>query len=319
MPRVSHPVVSVIVPALNAAATIDETLAGLAEQDLDAPFEVIVVDNGSDDGTAGVVAERLPSARVLTKERDRAGTARNLGAGEAEAPVLAFTDADCRPTPGWLRAGLRGMESADLVQGAVAADPGSSRGPFDRTVWVSDDHGLYETASLFVGRAAFESVGGFEDWASETDLRVPFGEDTWLGWRLRRAGARVAFSPDALVHHAVFPRGPREYAAERRRAEHFPALVARIPELRRAFLTGGVFLTPRTAVFDLGVASAIAALIASSPWPALGLLPYGADLARSAAPWRRRAPSVAVGELAADATTLLALLRGSVRHRTLVI
>src|SRR4051812_19242261 len=96
------PAVSVIVPARNAARTIGDTLAALARQDLSAPYEVVVVDDGSDDGTAEVAEHAGGAVRVIRSEGRGPGPARNAGAKESRAPVLAFTDADCVPTSGWL-------------------------------------------------------------------------------------------------------------------------------------------------------------------------------------------------------------------------
>ena len=311
------PEISVVVPARDAEATLPATLAGLAVQEAAGGHEAIVVDNGSRDATAAV-AEASPAVdRVLRRERgDGPGAARNDGARAARGRLLAFLDADCVPAPGWLAAGAAALETADLVQGAVHPVPDAQRGPWDRTLWVTAERGLYESANLFVSRELFERLGGFEE-AVELDHReAPFGEDAWLGWRARRAGARTAFSPEAEVHHAVFPRGAGGYVAERRRLRHFPALVARIPELRAHFLWHRWFLTPRTAAVSAAAAGALAALATRRALPVLGVAPYAGVLVREA---RTRGPGVAAVEAAADAVGLAALVRGSVRARRAVL
>lgn len=309
-----------IVPALNAASTLPATLAALAEQDLDGSFEVIVVDNGSDDETADLARADEVGATVLQQARQRAGAARNRGAAAAAAPILAFTDADCAPAADWLRRGLEAIDAgADLVQGAVRPDPSATPAPFDRTLRVEGEFGLYETANLFVRAELFERVGGFEDCIPEADLAVPFGEDAWFGWRARRAGARTAFSDGALVHHAVFRRDWRAYAGERRRAALFPALVAHIPELRASTLYQRVFLSRRTALFDLAAAGILAACLRRSRTPLLVALPYAAEATRASKRWRRRAPQALLAAVAADCVTLASLVRGSYRWRTPVV
>src|SRR5689334_12401466 len=106
--------VSVIVPARDAAATLDGTLRALAAQDLDDDFEVLVVDDGSTDATAAIAEGFGPPVRLLRMTGSTgAGSVRNHGAAAARGHVLAFTDADCAPTPGWLRAGLRALEGCD--------------------------------------------------------------------------------------------------------------------------------------------------------------------------------------------------------------
>ena len=309
------PAVSVIVPAFNAAATLGETLAAIAAQDLAEDFEVIVVDNGSTDGTGAVAQEAPLPVKLLRRQPGRVGAARNHGAAEASSAVLAFTDADCRPDPGWLRAGLAAIASADLIQGAVRPDPRADPLPYDRTLWVGSEYGLYETANLFVRRDLFFDVGGFNDLV-EADVAIPFGEDTWFGWRARRSGARTGFCADALVHHAVFRRGWDAYVAERRRLVHFPGLASGIPELRAEFFHGRWFLSSRTVRFDLAALAIAAAAATRSPLPLLAALPYASLIRTRVRRWGRRAPEVAAAEVAADVVGLAALVVGSVRWRT---
>lgn len=303
-----EPVVSVIVPARDAARTIERTLAAVAAQDLAEPYEVIVVDDGSADETVSI-AEGFP-VRVLRSDRRGPGPARNTGAGAARAPILAFTDADCFPEPGWLRAGLAAMETADLIQGRVVPDPKAQLGPFDHTVWVVGESGLYETANLFIRRELFERLGGFEDFVGAR-IGKPLAEDVWLGWRARRGGARTAFSSDALVHHAVLPRGPEGYVAERLRLTYFPAIARQVPELRRTLFFGPLFLTCRSAAFDLAAAGLVAAAVKRNPLPLVAVVPYLASIARYGRRWR--SSRVAAVEVAADAVGCGALLWGSAR------
>jgi glycosyltransferase involved in cell wall biosynthesis len=319
------PTVSVIVPARDAAATIGAALEALAHQDFDAEYDVLVVDDGSSDETA-VIAESAPGpVRVLRQAPSGPAAARNAGAAAAAADALAFTDADCVPAPGWLRAGHRALAGADLVQGRVRPDPSARRMPFDRTITVSSEYGLYETASLFVRRSAFDSVGGFEDWLGAT-MGKQLAEDVWFGWRVRRSGARTAFCEDAVVDHAVFRRSLWRFAAERIRLSYFPAMVAKIPELREVFLYRRFFLTPRSAAFDLVLAGlgagAVLGAAVTLPSALVALpaaVPYLRQLYRASRPWGRRAPVVAAGELLADATGCAGLIVGSVRRRSVVL
>jgi glycosyltransferase involved in cell wall biosynthesis len=321
--------VSVIVPALNAAGTLARTLEALAEQDVDEPYEVIVVDDGSDDGTAEIASSAPGPVHVVRQPRQGAGKARNRGAEVAGGRAFAFTDADCFPARAWLREGLSSLKGADLVQGAVVPDPRAPRRPFDRTVAVGRDAGLYEAANLFVGRDLFARLGGFEDWLDARGGR-PLGEDVWFGWRARRAGARTAFCAHAVVHHAVFPRTARSYVAERLRLVHFPAIAAKVPELRRRVFYRRWFLTSRTAAFDAavgGTAAAVAIALSrpkgrwrwSSAAPLLAAAPYARIAWQTSRPWGRQAPAVALTDLIADGLGFAALAWGSVRHRSLLI
>ncbi|HEU4978787.1 MAG TPA: glycosyltransferase [Solirubrobacteraceae bacterium] len=284
---------AVVVPARDAGATLPALRAALAAQDLREPCEVVVVDDAAGAGP---------------------GAARNEGVARCSADVLAFTDADCVPEPGWLRAGLAALAAgADVVQGRVV--PAEPPGPFDRTVSVPGLTHLYETANLFVRRAWFERAGGFEPWLSPADGKE-LAEDAWLGARLARAGARVAFAPDAVVRHAVERRGAAAFVRERARLVHFPQIAARIPELRERRFHRRVFLSPRSAAFDL----ALAGIATRRPLlAAAAALPYARLVAAEARGWGPLAPRVGAAGIAADAVGLGALALGSLRARSVLL
>jgi glycosyltransferase involved in cell wall biosynthesis len=319
--------VTVIVPARDAADTLRACLAALAAQSLGQPFEVIVVDDGSSDGTPELAESSALAPRVIRLAGgDGPGAARAAGAAEARGDALAFTDADCEPAPGWLAAGLRALGDADLVQGRTLPPPGVQVGPWDRLLAVTAEGGLYESANLFVRRELYERIGGFGNGiegppesfrlGGRSGATSPkhLGEDVIFGWAARRAGARTAFSDDALVHHAVFPRRAAEYLAERRRVRHFPALARAVPELRDVFFWRHWFLARRSAEFDLALAGAVLAAARRSPLPLAAALPYASELARDLRQWRN--PRVPIVRLAADAVQFAALVRGSLHART---
>ena len=310
-----------IVPARDSEATLERTLEALAQQELDESFEVIVVDDGSTDRTAEIARSAPGPVTVLEQPQLGPAAARNLGVARSTGTRVAFCDADVFPTPGWLAAGLRALERADLVQGHVLPDPAAELGPFDRTLWITFEVGLYETANLFVSRAAFDRTGGFEQWLTP-EIGKALAEDVWFGWKSRQLGARTAFCAEALAHHAVFPRGWADYVAERRRLRYFPAMAAKMPELRRHFFDHGIFLTRRSALFDLGVAGAIAAVALRSPLPLAAGFPYLRLLRRHAGRAWPAGPSwraVAVADLAADAVGLASMANGSLRFRSIVL
>lgn len=313
-----RPEIAVVIPARDARGTIERCLRCLARQELEEAWEVVLVDDGSSDGTADAAARTASDTGLdLRVERLHGGgpaPARNRGAAVTCAPALAFLDADCFPTPGWLAAGLRALEDADLVQGRVTPDPDFQRGPFDRTLHVNGPSALFESANLFVDRALFECLGGFEDWL-RPEVGKAVAEDVWLGWRARRAGAPTAFAPDALAHHAVFREGAAAYVLERRRLAHFPAIAGKLPEIRVELFFARWFLNRRTAAFDLAVVALAARRRALLPL----LLPYLALLLGEALPWRGLAPKVVPVRMAADAVGFAALVRGSLRRRSVVL
>jgi glycosyltransferase involved in cell wall biosynthesis len=199
------PDVSVIVPVRNSEAGLASLLARLEEQTLarDA-YEVIVVDDRSDDDTAGV-AERSGVARVVRAERHGGSyVARNLGARASRGAVLAFTDSDCLPDARWLESGLAAVRDggADLVAGEVDVPLGGNPSAaalvdFSRSLdqeRCALKEGFGATANLLVTRSVFERVGGFNE-------RLISGGDTEFGHRATAAGARLAYEPGVIVVH----------------------------------------------------------------------------------------------------------------------
>jgi glycosyltransferase involved in cell wall biosynthesis len=321
------PSVSVIVPARDAAPTLSRTLRALTEQRFTGEFEVIVVDDGSADDTAALARAVGPPVTVVQQAASGPAAARNRGVAHARGDALAFCDADVFPAAGWLQAGAAALRAADLVQGRVTPDPTAALGPFDRTLWITSQVGLWETANLFVTRAVFDAAGGFEQWLAPRRGKA-LAEDVWFGHRALRAGARPAFCPGALAHHAVWDRDWPAYAAERARLRFFPAMTARMPELRTGFLYRRLFLNARTARFDAALAAVLLAAARRSPLPLLATAPYLRQARRHA----RRAPAemagasgepawpaVAAADLAADVVGLAGLVTGSIRYRSLVL
>jgi glycosyltransferase involved in cell wall biosynthesis len=204
---VPSPVVSVVVPTRDRAGYLDVTLRSLAAQDLDEPYEVIVVDDGSDERTA-TVAERV-GARVL---RPPAGsgpnTARNAGIGAAAADLIALVDDDVEVPRGWLRAIVAGAArhaEADAFGGPIRA---RLEGPAPRACGREDapitslDLGpadreveLVWSANMALRRGAFERVGPFDEHFSTGG-----DEEEWLR-RLRAAGGRVVYLAEAGLDH----------------------------------------------------------------------------------------------------------------------
>jgi glycosyltransferase involved in cell wall biosynthesis len=307
--------VSVIVPARDAAAGIGRTLDALAQQDFDGSFEVVVVDDGSTDVTAEV-AQRA-GARVVRNDVARGpADARNAGVAASTGEILAFTDSDCVPEPGWLRAGVAAFRDADLIQGRVEPEPGNPPGSFDHTITVRSESLLYETANLFVRREWFDRVGGFR--AFIDPFQGHFGEDVVFAWSARRQGARSAFAADAVVHHEIVRRPASEWIRERRRLRLFPQLTRAVPELR-ARMVVRLFLSPRTARFDLMLLGVALAVLTRSRLPLLAALPYLHRSFRTWDPWTRSALHENAALLVGDCVACASLIEGSARARTLVL
>jgi hypothetical protein len=337
------PRVSVIVPVRNRKALLAELLDALSAQTY-RDFEVVVVDDGSCDGSADEARGRVLGAGpalVVPGHGEGAVAARIRGVAAAAGEILAFTDSDCRPAPDWLERGIAALDAgADLVAGVTR--PRRPLRPLERSV-SSGAEGLYPTCNLFVRAAAYHSVGGFDPTAgARLGFRwtarargLGFGEDTLFAWSLIRRGGRPAFVPEAVVDHAVFPAHWAELPGRALQGGAFPALLAEVPELRATLLSDRLFLGgPRRAPAYLGLLLAAIRLARrparrgrrpqAAPSPAAGLLLAAWAWGRAAEVRRAgvnplRRPDLVAAEMLTDLLTALALLAGSARARTLVL
>jgi GT2 family glycosyltransferase len=192
---------------------VGRCLDAIASAACDTSFEVIVVDNASDDGSADEAEGRAGVRVIRNDENVGFGRACNQAAREARGRNLVFLNFDCEPQGGWLDALVRAADD-DPTAGAVQAvilhrdgavntagnelhylgfswAPHSGTAPAGPPFEVTVGSG----AGLLVPRARFEEVGGF--W----EAMFLYCEDTDLSWRLRLAGYRVLTAPDAHVLH----------------------------------------------------------------------------------------------------------------------
>lgn len=205
----SSPHVSVIVPVRGDRGEVRHTLQALHDQDGAGlgDIEVLLVDNGDNVGLQAAVDAVGLDARLLVEPTPGSYAARNAAARVAGGEVLAFTDADCRPQPGWLRTGVAALnvtEGECFVGGAIRIEPAAARRASPAELWdmvhgLPQEHyvrreGWAATANLFVRRATFDRVGAF-------DAALGSGGDREWGWRASRAGVRAIYAPDALVLH----------------------------------------------------------------------------------------------------------------------
>ena len=106
--------ISVIIPAFNAAHTIGECVQAVRNQTLPSDeFEIIVVDDGSSDDTAAIAWQA--GAEVIEQKRGRQAAARNTGINAAEGDIVCFTDADCFPAPNWLEELVRPFQDPEII------------------------------------------------------------------------------------------------------------------------------------------------------------------------------------------------------------
>lgn len=310
------PRIAVVVATHNRAFRLSLLLDALRAQSLaHEEFEVIVVDDGSADATPQLLAEAERAGdlnlHVLRREPSRGpATARNLGWRAARAPLIAFTDDDCRPTPGWLHAYLTAADSEPEIvfQGLVLKDPEQMAvlNPFAHTFEVRGRDEGFATANMLYPRALLERLGGFD----ESFIGLEAGEDTDLGWRAVEAGVRIEFLPEALVHHGIVPVGA---IARLRSSTRWTSTVRNYPRHPGMRKVKGVFWRHNHwELFRFLVALALPRR--TGPLRLYLAAPYVEHLTN-----RRTGPLLAPYLLALDLAEVLAIVRGAIRYRVFVL
>lgn len=215
------PVISVIISSFNGKHFLERCLESLFSEK-GCSYEVVLVDNGSTDGSLEFVREKFGNEDqlklVAIKENVGVAKARNIGAANASGRYFFFLDNDTKTKAGWsdeivrffegnkkaglaqaklLKMGSNRFDSAGdwlsplgfLVERARSAE---DRGQFDRVAPILS----LKTAAAIVKREVFEKIGGFDK-----DYYI-FWEDTDFAWRTWLAGYQVLFAPRITVWHA---------------------------------------------------------------------------------------------------------------------
>jgi glycosyltransferase involved in cell wall biosynthesis len=196
--------VSVVIPAYNAEKTIgDAVVQSLSQTRSSLQVELIVVDDGSTDGTAAIAESA--GARVIRQENAGPAAARNRGWQSATGGFICFTDSDCIPAAGWLENLLNGFTDSHI--GAVAGSYEIANSSSWLARWVHQEimerhkrmppviraFGSYNVA---IARHVLQATGGFDP-----AYRRASGEDNDLSYRIMKKGYRIAFRPQAKVAH----------------------------------------------------------------------------------------------------------------------
>lgn len=200
---------SVVIPCLNAAATLGAQLDALSGQQWDQPWEIVIADNGSTDGSLGIVEQyrqKLPNLRVADASARRGQPyALNVGAMAAAGESIVFCDADDEVAPGWVAAMGEALSRHDCV---------ASRIDFKKLnpVWIEEivqDHEQQRNellrawyppylqhaggGTLGVKKWLHEAVGGFDE-------SLPYCHDTDFCFKVQLQKSDIHFVADALIH-----------------------------------------------------------------------------------------------------------------------
>lgn len=216
--RPASPIVSVIIPAHNKYAHTFHCLCALRIAPNNAPFEVIVVDDGSSDETSAALAEHSGATIVRHEEARGFIGACRAGAAAARGDYLLFLNNDTEPTAGWIDEMLAAFENFPQAGAAGAklifpegrlqdaggvvwrsGDPfnyGRQKNPVDPRYNYAREVDYVSGAALMTPRRVWEEIGGFC-----RDLEPAYFEDTWYAFELRERGLRAIYTPQAEVFH----------------------------------------------------------------------------------------------------------------------
>lgn len=316
------PEIAVVVASHDRPLRLRWLLEALAEQTLDAErFEVVVAHDSRGPETEALLRDhplaKAGTLRHVTREPGSSppGANRNAAWRAARAPVVAFTDDDCRPPPEWLENALRAATEHPeaIVQGATRPDPDERHiayAPIHHTQNIQPPKAWAQTCNIVYPRALLERLGGFDE-------QRMVGEDAALAAAARDAGVEYVGAPAVLTYHCVEPVPLARFLRGLQRWGDLPLLVSEHPDMRRHFPLR-VFWKWTHASLPLALVGLLLArrtyclsLLLALPW-AQTSLPYYGRGKRNLFFRLRALPRRA----AIDATEMAVMTRGSIRHRS---
>lgn len=203
-------IVSVIIPLHNAAGPIVDLLLALLRQTR-TPDEILVVDDGSTDGSRQVVRDWMaehPELNIILIRQKNLGpaAARNRGTVESQGDFLVFVDSDCLPLPDWLEKMVKAFDDPQVVgvQGAYRCDQPELIAQFCQ-LEIEDRYNRMKQAEHidFIGTyaAAYRRTVFFQQGSFDTRYPMASGEDADFSFRLASRGYCMVFRPEAVVCH----------------------------------------------------------------------------------------------------------------------
>jgi GT2 family glycosyltransferase len=266
-----NPEVSVVVPTYRRDTRLAFTLDALAAQTLALDrFEVLVVRDDDSEPLGKLPADL--DVRFITQPAPGPAMRRNRGWREARGSLVAFTDDDCRPSPGWLEGLLEAYRTGPgdevVLEGRTEPDPDEAHlfHGLARSMEVYGPNRWYPTCNLALPRALLERLGGFNE-----ELAF-WGEDTDLGLRAEQLGTQLVYVDEAVVWHCVHVRSLRAALRDATQRHAEAEVLARHPS-QRDELYMGLFIGEEHARVTL---AALGLLVAprSRALAALAAYPY---------------------------------------------
>ena len=185
---------SIVITVKNEVNSIAELLDSLVVQEK--PFEIIIVDANSNDGTQEIVksyAKKYKQIKLFIHEGSR-GEGRNFGVSKAKGDIIAFIDGGCRADKNWLKELKKKMEEGFDVVAGKTVDVGPFKDIIHRVKMEYKGYDVtYPSCNLAYRKDLFEKIGGF-------DTRFVTAEDIDLNLRAVKAGAKIGYNENAVVY-----------------------------------------------------------------------------------------------------------------------
>jgi GT2 family glycosyltransferase len=318
------PEISVVVPSHDRPLRLRWLLNALEQQTLPRQRWEIVVGHDS----AGPETEELlrthPLAadgtlRHVTLEAGTAPPGRNRNAAwrAARAPSIVFTDDDCRPPADWLEHALAAAQRHPeaIVQGMTTKDPDEleiTHAPYAHSQRILPPTPWAEACNIIYPRALLERLDGFNE--------IHFvGEDTDLAMRAQKSGAEYLAAPEVHTYHAVIELSLARLVRNHWRWHDLPHLIVKHPEMRRHFPMW--IFWKRTHVWAPFFVAGVALMKRNQAWAVLCVpwVVHAAPKHGTNPRGRYREVLDLPSRLLIDAIEMVALARGSIRHRTFFI
>ena len=230
---------SIVLPTYNRQSCIIDCLRSLERQTLSpAVFEVIVVDDGSTDGTEQVVQHYIPetklAVRYIRQQHAGPGAARNFGVQHARAELIAFLEDDVVADSRWLECALSRFSSGDIagLEGVTLLEGSSAPvRVFDASEYLS-----FIPCNLFLRKETFLRCGGYDTDFFDKHTNLYFREDAEFGYRLLEHGERLVRADDVVVYHPQLFTTAGECLRHARRFLFDPLLYKKRPLSFRKYL-----------------------------------------------------------------------------------
>lgn len=204
----SQPFTSVIIPVYNNLEALKICLSALSHQTYGQEnYEVIVVDNGSDQPIAAILEKQFPSVKFISETEPGSYVARNTGIDHANGEMLAFTDSDCIPHSDWLERGIEtfvstpncGLVAGNIIVKSRVEDQPNTYEKFEQVFSFSQFRSVKQenfgsTSNVITSKAVINKVGKFRP---ELKSR---GDKDW-GNRISSAGLSIVYDEKAAVDH----------------------------------------------------------------------------------------------------------------------